>query len=183
MLSSMLLGADKDEGLAVARRLARVIAQHTDGKGLGISYEPFDEKWTVSKRDKVRGEWDIYQSIPLPDDFVAALRAAGFGFDPRGVDDSGWRRYVTLDGRFTVAVEGWGDHCIGAEGCSLPNFKNELKLRLQEPPQEPVVAVLWSRKIPLQLTKDRWGNGMRPLDFKAISFVVLEGSRPIDPRA
>ena len=146
-----------------------VVAAHTDGKGLGISYEPF--------------EYRRVDEIPLPADFVRALDGAGFSFDPRVYDDKGWRRYVTKDGKFTVAVEGWGDHCIGAEGCTLPNFKNELRVRLQEPPQEPVVAVLWSTKIPLKITKDRWGNGMRPLEFKAVSFVVLDGARPRDPRA
>lgn len=161
-------GRSPSKALAVGRKLASIIQQHTDGEGLGISYSPFNI-------------YEEFRGPQLPEAFAGALEAGGFRYDPKSADGSGWHRYVTKDGAYTVAVEGWGDHCIGRDECSLLDFKPEL-LRQMHAGGEAPLAVFWTARIPLVLRKDREGRSMRPLTFKAISFAVLAGEHPYAPR-
>ena len=151
----------------LAERLAVVLTSHTDGKGLGLAYAPF--------------HYDAPTTMPLPAALVRDLESLGLAFNPRVWDGSGWRRYVTADGRYTVLVEGWGDHCVGVRNCKVPRFEQELRKRLSMAGLSPL-AIVWS-PIPLMLDRDRWGYGMTPLKFRTVSLAVIDGSHPIDLEA
>lgn len=161
-------GRSPSKALAVGRKLASIIQQHTDGKGLGISYSPSNI-------------YEEFRGPQLPEAFAKALEAGGFRYNPTSADGSGWHRYVTKDGAYTVAVEGWGDHCLSRDACVLSDFKKEQKRRAEKRRKEygeVTLAVFWTSSIPLTLDKDREARSMEPLHFKAISFEVLEGDHP-----
>ena len=143
---------------------AQVLAQHTDGAGLGLAYEAF----TITQ-------------VALPAAFRAAIAQAGFSFDPMIFDSSGWMRYPAQDRSFTVAVEGWGDHCLALDRrCTRRDFAVELAARHATGGEE-IVEVAWPR-IPLTLYTDRGGEDLDPpLKFRAVSLTAVAGYHPHAP--
>jgi len=144
--------------------LGNTIKAHTDGAGLGIAYDAF-----------------VINAVELPAPFARAIRRAGFVFDPQIFDSSGWLRYPAQDGTFTVAVEGWGDHCLTTtRRCTRRDFAAELAQR-HAAGGEAIITSAWPR-IPLTLYTDRAGADLDPpLRFRAVSLTAVAGYRPYAP--